>query len=289
MSTETSAWPVLAAQPAMSENGENYSRMCLDQFVRAIEQTRHHVNVPYGSLPEQKLDIFMPADASASDLPVFIFFHGGGWTNGYKEWSAVMAQTITSLPAILVCPAYRLIPAVSYPEPLVDCINAVKWTRDHIADFGGSPGKIIVAGHSAGGQIAALLALEHKRLEAQGLESEAIKGCFCVSASFHRRMINARLAPGHVPPGDPEAIQPDSPLALAHQGKTSFLITWGGSEERLFERSREMVDRLKLAQCPVSSHVYEAKGHFDMHLDLGDERNEAVQHMIQWTNGIVGS
>jgi len=273
----------LAPQPRMSDNGEHYSQKCLQRYRTVIGGGRHRLNASYGSDPAHTLDIFLPDEAFRQDLPILVFFHGGGWTNGYKEWSGIMAPTATRLPAILVCPSYRLIPRVSYPTPLDDCMLAVKWVREHATEYGGSPEKIFIGGHSAGGQIAALLTLEHQMLARHGLSALDFKGCHCVSASLHRRMINAGIAPDHVPAGDPEAIQFDSPLALADKAQgTSFLITWGGEESRLVENSRKMAQLLAQAGCPVTSHVYPGKGHFDMHTDLAEPNSPASRDLAHW-------
>lgn len=288
MPTDIRARLQLQAQPEMSENGERYSADCLHRYEVAAKQVRCVLNVAYGDDPQQKLDIFMPGNPSASDLPVIIFLHGGGWTNGYKEWSALLAPTATAMPAILVCPSYRLIPAVRFPTPVRDGIAALKWVRGHIGAFGGSPDKVFVAGHSAGGQIAAHIALEQSLLAEQGLATDAVRGCFCVSATFNRRMVSPRIAPDHVPAGDPQAIQPDSPLALAKTAKVPFLITWGGAEdERLFRTGQEMQEQLQQAGCPIQTHVFPDKGHFDMHLDLGVDGHESVALLAQWIRKIL--
>lgn len=283
MPTEIGTRLQLQAQPEMSANGEQYSADCLHLYEAAVKQTRCLLNIAYGDDSRQKLDIFMPANLAAENLPVIIFMHGGGWTNGYKEWSALLAPTITAMPAILVCPSYRLIPAVGFPTPVRDCIAALKWAHSHIDEFGGSPAKLFVAGHSAGGQIAAHIALEQTLLAEQGLTTNIVRGCFCVSATFNRRLVSPRIAPDHVPAGDPQAIQSDSPLALAKTAKVPFLITWGGAEdERLFRTGQEMQEQLQQAQCPVQTHVFPGKGHFDMHLDLGIDGHESIAILAAW-------
>ena len=89
------------------------------------------------------MDIFLPLDADLRDLPVLLFMHGGAWTHGTKDWCDFMAPPIVQLPATFVSVGYRLIPHVSFPEPVMDCTAALRWTFDHIAEFGGSPKKLM--------------------------------------------------------------------------------------------------------------------------------------------------
>jgi pimeloyl-ACP methyl ester carboxylesterase len=83
----------------------------------------------------------------------------------------------------------------------MDCISALRWIADNIAEHGGSPDRLFVGGHSAGGQIAALMALQKDWLVQSGVAVDAIKGCFCLATTFNRRMIRPDIAPNDVQPG----------------------------------------------------------------------------------------
>ena len=181
-----------------------------------------------------------------------------------------MAPVLVDLPAIFVSVSYRLLPDVTYPAPLWDCIHALKWVHDNASDFGGSPERLFVGGHSAGGQIAALMALQPESLTATGVPVDAIKGVFCVSTTFDRRMVNASAAPDHVPREAVGEIAPDSPIALADRARAPFFITWGGKEDERLERTgRQMIAALQRAKCPVEAHVFPDADHFSIHLDTG--------------------
>ena len=169
---------------------------------------------------------------------------------------------------------YRLIPTVSFPAPVLDCIAALRWIAEHIAEHGGSPHRLFVGGHSAGGQIAALMALRKDWLAQGGLPMDAIKGCFCLATTHNRRMINPAIAPDHVQPEPPDAIASDSPLAMAAGATVPFFIAWGGlDDERLERTGRQMIAALTSTGCEVRSLVLPDCDHFSVHLNTqhGDD------------------
>jgi acetyl esterase/lipase len=91
---------------------------------------------------------------------VIVFFYGGGWHAGERGDYGFAAAAFAAQGFIAVIPDYRLVPEVRYPEFLEDGALALHWVVAHIAEYGGDPGKICVAGHSAGAYIAAMLALD---------------------------------------------------------------------------------------------------------------------------------
>ncbi len=96
--------------------------------------TRCELDVRYGDRPAQRLDIYMPADTSLRDLPVFVNIHGGGWLIGYKEWCGLNAPALVDLPAIYVSVEYGLMPGTPHPGSLQDCLLAVGWiAQEHRA------------------------------------------------------------------------------------------------------------------------------------------------------------
>jgi acetyl esterase/lipase len=189
------------AAPTMSPAAERYAEECLRLSGDAGNRVRVLRDITYGRDPRQRMDIFLPQQPDLRDLPVLLFMHGGAWTHGTKDWCGFMAPPIVELPAIFISVGYRLIPTVSFPTPVMDCIAALRWIADHIAEHGGSPDRLFVGGHSAGGQIAALMTLRKDWLAEGGLPVDTIKGCFCLATTFNRRMIRPDIAPNDVQPG----------------------------------------------------------------------------------------
>jgi acetyl esterase/lipase len=279
----------LPPQSPINENADRYAAECLARSRAVAAASRVVLDVPYGEDYWQKLDLYLPDDRTAKDLPVLLFLHGGGWTHGYKEWCGFMAPALVTLPAIFISVSYRLLPQVAYPAPAEDALEALRWVTHNIAAFGGSPDRLFVGGHSAGGQIAALLTLRQDWLRRAGLAADIVKGCFCISATFNRRMVSPEVAPDHVQPEPFTAIAPESPLAVIGNCATPFFITWGGREHERLERSgRQMIAALEAVGCPVQSQVFPDADHFAIHLDTGTPGNPWSQIVRAWMSDTGG-
>jgi acetyl esterase/lipase len=111
--------------------------------------------------------------------------HGGGWTTGSTKIIGPLLTEMISQDWIVVAVNYRMNTKTGYPTQLMDCKRALRWVKDEIQTFGGNPNNIIVAGDSAGGQLACMLALTANQPEYQpGFESvdTTVQGCLALSA-----------------------------------------------------------------------------------------------------------
>src|SRR6185295_16759694 len=110
------------------------------------------------TLPQFKIRLYMPE--GRGPFPALVFFHGGGWVLGDLESHDDVCRTIASrTPAVVVSVDYRLAPEWTFPVPLDDCEAGLRWTVEHAAELGIDPARVAVGGDSAGGNLAAALAL----------------------------------------------------------------------------------------------------------------------------------
>lgn len=163
-------------QEALSEAGQRYGAECWrrGEGVVAAEHA-------YGDDPYQRL-LVMPAPRP--DAPVLVFWHGGGWTSGYKEWMAFMAPAFTAAGVAFVSAGYRLAPQHLFPAGLDDCAAALAWVWRNAARIGADPARIFVGGHSAGGHYAALLGTRRDWQAPHGLPPGVLRGVLPLSGCY---------------------------------------------------------------------------------------------------------
>lgn len=110
---------------------------------------------PAGTIPVR---VYRPA--GAGPVPTVVFFHGGGWLTGDLDThDDVTRRMCRDVDAVVVAVDYRLAPEHPFPAPYDDCLAAARHIADHIEDYGGRLDRLAVAGDSAGGNLAAAVAL----------------------------------------------------------------------------------------------------------------------------------
>ena len=137
-------------------------------------------DIAFGTNARDKLDVYRPVSSASSGTtvpkPVVVFFYGGAWDSGDKSGYLFVAEALTSRGYVVVIPNYRLYPEVTFPTYMDDAALALKWTFDNVAQYGGDPARVVVMGHSAGAQLAALVAYDGKYLQRSGIDKRRIKG-----------------------------------------------------------------------------------------------------------------
>lgn len=111
----------------------------------------------HGDLP---LRVYTPEAWSRTPRPVVVNFHGGGFVLGSArqcDWTCSLVSR--ELDAVVVSVDYRLAPTYRFPAGVEDCYDALLWTAEHAADLGGAPERIGLMGDSAGGNLAAVVAI----------------------------------------------------------------------------------------------------------------------------------
>lgn len=195
------------------------------------------LDLAYGDGPGETLDVF---PAARNGAPVLVFIHGGYWRALDKRDVSFVAPAFQQAGAMVVLPNYALCPAVTIEQIALQLTRALAWTWRHAAEHGGDPSRIVVAGHSAGGHLAAmLLACDWAKVGADlppGLVAAAlsVSGLFDLEPLRHTPFLapDLRLTEAAVPRLSPAAWPaPRGPL----------VAVVGGDESEEFHRQNRLI------------------------------------------------
>ena len=242
-----------------------------------------YVEGPGADAARHRLNLFVPlADPVRGERPwpVVVFIHGGGWTEGSKDYAFGDADVYNNVGRFLArhgvgaaVISYRLMPGVTWREQNADAARAVAWTRAHVGAYGGDPADVFVMGHSAGAQLATRVALDPAlravagdvcgaipvsgaALDLTDRETYALEDNFdYYSARFSDDRV-ARAAPPATPfPWQTEA----SPIRFAGPTAPPFLILYAGAETEALQRQSRLLDAA-LRAAGASSRVVVVPG-----------------------------
>ena len=223
---------------------DTVSRLRGDKDVRCLAR-----GIAYGDDPRQRLDLWAPRKPGHDHLPVVIFFYGGGWVVGERGEFGYVARSLAQRGFLAVMPDYRLAPHARFPDFIHDGAAALRWVRDNIAQFGGDPDRIAIAGHSAGGHLAALLALDPRYLEKEGLDPGLVKAAALLSTptNFYP-FIDPRAIAALGSHHDPDETQPinfaraDAPPILLQTGTADITVRARNSQQLARALEKEGAD-----------------------------------------------
>lgn len=135
-------------------------------FAAALPAQRVELDIRYGSDPKQTLDLYLPA---RQDFATIVYTYGGGWHSGNGKSSQPIAEQLQKAGYACALVTHRLYPPSVFPAHAEDLAAAFAWVRRHIAERGGNPKQLVLAGHSSGAHLSLLLATDPRYLAAQRL------------------------------------------------------------------------------------------------------------------------
>lgn len=260
-------------------------------------------DVPYASAhARQVLDVYSPA--GATNLPVVFWIHGGGWQAGDKGDVTLKPAAFNDAGFVFVSAGYRLLPAVDMRTIVRDVAAALGWVHRHVEEHGGDPARMLVMGHSAGGQLAALLCTDDRYLKAEGLSLAAIKGCVPVDADTFdipaiievaetRWRVHGlpKAAFGHREKfgGDPALHRDFSAVThvAADKGIPPFLVLHVAEHPDTTAQARRFAAALKDAGVPVTVVGARETTHARLNDDLGKPDDPATKALWAFVRDAV--
>ncbi|MFH8409062.1 alpha/beta hydrolase fold domain-containing protein [Streptomyces sp. NPDC018019] len=228
--------------------------------VRLLRGVPYHV--VEGSRPLE-LDLWLPTDDQAEPVPLVLFVHGGSWRRGRRDDMGLRTRTwepgpfarIAATGCAVACVDYRLSGEATFPAPLDDLNAALRWLTLRSAELGIDTRRTVVWGESAGGHLAALLALTSTTPPLAGAvlwyapsDLTTARGCFTPEDPTTPEALLLGAAPATVP----EHAHAASPLARAHPGAPPFLLVHGNEDTLVScSHSQSLAAALEKAGAPV--------------------------------------
>jgi arylformamidase len=253
-------------------------------------------DVRYGTASErQVLDVYAPP--GAKNLPVVFWIHGGGWQTGDKSMVALKPKAFTDAGLVFVSINHRLLPTVDMAAITRDVASALGWVYKNIAAHGGDPNKLLVMGHSSGGQLAALMCTDDRYAKAEGFSLTAIKGCVPVDADTFDipaiiEVAETRARAHHLPLptyghrqkfGDDPAKHRDF-SAVTHvardKGIPRFLILHIAGHPDTTAQARRLANVLEAAGVPVNVVAGRETTHASINNNIGAANDPVTKELF---------
>lgn len=251
-----------------------YLRLWEEQSQQARRENPCALDIAYGASPGETLDVF---PAPVAGAPVLVFIHGGYWRALDKRDHSFVAPAFTRDGVCVVVPNYTLAPAVTVPEITMQMVRAVAWTHASIDRFGGDPARITVSGHSAGGQLAAMMLACLWNLYDSRLPSCIVRNSLAISALhdlepiMHTNFLQPSLKL------TPEQVAQASPARLPAPDAGVLYSVAGGSESDEFLRQNRLIESAWGAQRVPVCETLPGLHHFSVLDALAQPRHRLHQ------------
>jgi len=251
---------------------------------------------------KHRLDLFLP---TGTGWPVLVFVHGGGWTEGDKTLRVGGADVYGNIGRFFAARGvgtaiinYRLLPHVTWRDQVQDVARAVAWVHAHIKKYSGDPDHLFLAGHSAGAQLAARVALDSAPLEKLSRSPAIVCGVMVVSGAgldmtdsttyelgadpvYYERRFRDKIST------DGQWQREASPASFADPSDPPFLILYaGGESEALQRQSRLLKEVLMRAGVATEVVIVSGEDHSRMVLTLSHPEKTAAPAMLGFISSV---
>jgi arylformamidase len=267
MSRFDSAW--LDAQynnrARIPEHAQIFKRWA-DSSAFAREHQSRRLDLRYGEQAGELLDLFPSPKA---DAPVLVFIHGGYWRALDKQDVSFIAPSFVAAGAMVVIPNYALCPTVTVEHITLQMTHALAWVWRHAALYGGNPSRIVVAGHSAGGHLAAMMLSCRWKEVGADLPAQLVSGALSVSGLYdleplrHTTFLQPDLGL------TPAAVKRLSPAFFPRPRGTLYTVAGLNESEEFLRQNQLIRDQWGPTTVPVCETVA-GRHHLDVLHDLAD-------------------
>ncbi|MCF8198468.1 MAG: alpha/beta hydrolase [Sulfuritalea sp.] len=168
------------ARAAIPDHSQIFDRWCVDS-AKARSELRYEANCHFGPSPAETLDLFTTRKPNA---PLLVFIHGGYWRALDKHDFSFLAPAFVHAGVAVAIPNYGLAPATSVKEMVLQMLRAFSWLHRNLPRFDIDRRRIVVAGHSAGAHLAAMMLAADWPRWSHELPADLLSGAVCISGLY---------------------------------------------------------------------------------------------------------
>lgn len=246
---------------------------CAERSRVARETYSPQRNVRYGPNAGEVLDLFVPARPARG---TFVFIHGGYWRALSKEEYSYVAGPMLAQDIACAVIDYDLAPHASVGTIVEECQRALLWVARHGAAHGAAPADVVVAGHSAGGHLAAMMAATD--WTAAGLSAPPLTGALSLSG-VHDLMPMLDFSYNADIRLDAAQAKALSPAFMPPRAGVPLAVACGGAETSEFLRQSQLMwDAWPQHRRPLDGPLFiPGKHHFDVVLEHAHDASSLTQ------------
>ncbi|KNZ33713.1 MAG: esterase [Methylibium sp. NZG] len=242
----------------------------LERWARASalarEKSDARLDLPYGDGDKETLDVF---PAARENAPVLVFIHGGYWRALDKSDASFVAPSFVQAGAMVVVPNYALCPAVSVDHIALQMARSLAWVYRNARRHGGDPSRIVVAGHSAGGQLAAMMLSCQWQQVGADLPARLVRGALSISGVFDLEPLRHTPFLKHDLKLTPASVRRLSPVGFPPP-EGPLYATVGAEESEEFLRQNELIRSAWGARTVPVCEAIPHTNHMNVLHDLAD-------------------
>ena len=270
-----------------------------ERILTLANGVRVSADIPYSTIPGYRpitLDLYRPA-AAATALPLVIYVHGGGWMAGHTRQSGAFSDfpaVLTDLSArgyVVASLEYRLSREAPFPAAIDDVRTAIRFLKANASRYGVDAGHVAIWGGSAGGQLAALAALDCGHAPGGADKSNAgVSDCVQAAVGWYGVYDFATMPQSTIPQAEnayldcargscpADRIIAASPAAHVDGRDPPMLLIHGTQDKTVpVTQSQELAAKLKAAKVPVTLEVISGVGHSWIGVDAAATRAASLR------------
>lgn len=245
---------------------------CQASLFTAINASAHdkgvdaQTGIVFDPVHDLKLDVY--AMSGTTHAPVVVFFYGGSWKSGKRQWYRWLGERLAREGWLVVIPDYRKYPQVSMDGFMRDAAHAVAWVHNNASRLGGNGEQLFLMGHSAGAHIAALLATDGHWLQGEGMQAHKLAGFIGLAGPYDFLPLKEEVFRKIFGNSDEQQIK-SQPVHFVDGDEPPMLLLQGKDDHTVDPRNaRSLADKLQSTGETVQLRMYPDVGHVGLLLSL---------------------